>query len=181
MTPPDLGRLSMRVWFNLHRRDWSTRAVSGARVQPAAAVRLLDAVCHVNEAERQRVIARRCRSVHAWINGTAAKPVTEPTDFAAADAHRWHSNDLDFWREILTGKRRMVLTYWRHVFGCKSVRSDDGREWFIEKYVDVGEDRVWPPDGWVPPVSLAELDRLTATPPPLDHPGAVDPWRVQDD
>jgi hypothetical protein len=68
----------MRVWFNLHRRDWSTRAVSGARVQPAAAVRLLDAVCHVNEAERQRVIARRCRSVHAWINGTAAKPVTEP-------------------------------------------------------------------------------------------------------
>jgi hypothetical protein len=68
----------MKVWFNLHRRDWSTRASSKDRVQHTAAVRLLGAVCHVNEAERLRVVARRCRSVHAWITGEAAEPIAEP-------------------------------------------------------------------------------------------------------
>jgi hypothetical protein len=95
-----------------------------------------------------------------------AARVMASADFAVADAHRWHGDDLAFWRDVLTGRRRMVLSYWRHVHGCKSVRASDGRDWFIEKRVEVGEDRVWPPDGWVPPVDLAELDRLTAIPPP---------------
>jgi hypothetical protein len=97
-----------------------------------------------------------------------AARVMAPADFAAADAHRWHGDDADFWRDVLTGRRRMVLSYWRHVYGVRRG---------VERRIEVGEDRVWPPDGWWAPLDLAEFYRLTATPPALDHPGAVDPWR----
>jgi hypothetical protein len=34
---------------------------------------------------------------------------------------------------------------------------------------------VWPPEGWTPPLTEAELNELLATPPAQEHFDAVDP------
>jgi hypothetical protein len=66
----------MRVWFNLHKRVWSTK-VAKEHVRHVQAVRLVGAEFVVNERERLKVIERRCRSVHAYATGQGAE-VTAP-------------------------------------------------------------------------------------------------------
>lgn len=56
------------VYFNLRTHRWSIRH-RGKVIAHADWVRLGDARMHVGESSRQRVIAKRCREVHAWVKG----------------------------------------------------------------------------------------------------------------
>src|SRR4051794_34918123 len=58
----------VRLRFNLHRRDWSVKT-GRAPVAHLPAACLVAVQFHVRESARQRVIARRCREVHAWAEG----------------------------------------------------------------------------------------------------------------
>ncbi len=67
----------MHVWFNLHKRLWSTRT-GKAPVQHVSALHLVGCAFVVSEAGRQRVLATRCRAVHAFAKGTPADLDPEP-------------------------------------------------------------------------------------------------------
>jgi hypothetical protein len=117
-----------------------------------------------------------------------------PADFAIADAASdKHGERQHFWMNLLCYGQRIVLSYWRHVYGCMSVRLErwpaphwtaalDGEHGelvhCVEKRVEVGEALVWPPAGWTPPLTRAQLDALLSIPPPADFAGAVDPWNL---
>ncbi len=64
----------VKVWFNLHRRDWSVKRGT-APVQHYAAFRLVAASFVVSEGARQKVLATRCRSVHAYATGIEAEVI----------------------------------------------------------------------------------------------------------
>jgi hypothetical protein len=74
----------VRVHFNLHSLDWSIVAMDGPDkgrvIGHASRVTLTDCTFRVSEASRQKVIAKRCRSVHAWIHGLLAPTVPAPPD-----------------------------------------------------------------------------------------------------
>lgn len=59
----------MRVHRNLNRSTWSLTE-PGERVRHAEAVTLARVTFRVSQAGRARVLARRCRAVHAWAVGT---------------------------------------------------------------------------------------------------------------
>ena len=65
----DLMGQRVRVHKNLHRGDWSV-TVRGRVVAHVAEIVLSDVSFKVRESARQQVIARRCRQVHAWGEGT---------------------------------------------------------------------------------------------------------------
>lgn len=62
------------VYFNLHKKLWSVRALDGERrgriVAHAQDLCLADCVFKVSEAGRQRVLRERCKNVHAGVVGT---------------------------------------------------------------------------------------------------------------
>ena len=60
-----------RVWFNLHKRIWSVKEGT-VPVRHCEAVALVGVRFVVNEKARQRVIAKRCREVHAYAAGQEA-------------------------------------------------------------------------------------------------------------
>jgi hypothetical protein len=68
------------VYFNLHKRVWSVRALEGEHkgrvLQHASALCLADCTFKVSEAGRQRVLRERQKNVHAGVKGTlvAAPP-----------------------------------------------------------------------------------------------------------
>ena len=73
--------MRVSVHFNLHNKLWSVTALEGAEkgrvIEHATSVYITDCTAKVSEAQRQRVIANRCRSVHAKIVGTLCdKPST---------------------------------------------------------------------------------------------------------
>ena len=118
------------------------------------------------------------QKVMLWLARQVAKRHMSPEDFALADRPGWHQagDIMWFWRDVLTGRRRIVLSYWRHVYGC-SHGTFEGKDFITEKHVDVGEDRVWPPAGWQAPLTREQFEELTRITEPLDHPGAIDPLR----
>lgn len=62
--------MTAQIYYNLRTGLWSVR--SGGRViAHLAELTLGGCVPHVGESSRQKVIERRCRSVHAWIKGSA--------------------------------------------------------------------------------------------------------------
>lgn len=62
--------MRVRVHFNLHRKDYSVVNPSTGRVIfNAASVTLRDVEFRVREKARQKVIATKCRSVHAYAVG----------------------------------------------------------------------------------------------------------------
>lgn len=61
----------VRVHKNLHRGDWSV-TVNGKVVAHVSEICLSGISFKVRETTRQRVIAKRCRGVHAWIEGTVS-------------------------------------------------------------------------------------------------------------
>jgi hypothetical protein len=115
-----------------------------------------------------------------------ARQVMTPEDFATADARRWKGPELPFWRDVLLGRRRMVLDYERISHGYRPLLNADGTPFVILAGPDKGqhvliervelrERMLWPPAGWTPPLTEAELKELLATTPALEHPSAVDP------
>ena len=68
--------MRVKVWFNLHRRDWTVKC-GDVPVWHADAVRLVGVVFKVSEAARQKVLRDRRRSVHAYMAG-AWRPAGAP-------------------------------------------------------------------------------------------------------
>ena len=71
------------VYFNLHKKVWSVRALEGARKGRVIAHRtdleLADCTFKVSEPGRQRVMRERRKNVHAGIVGTLlTSPAPEP-------------------------------------------------------------------------------------------------------
>jgi hypothetical protein len=57
------------AYRNLHKSCWSVRPSAGGRVKHGHYVELVDVVFKVSERARQRVIAEKCRRVHAYVAG----------------------------------------------------------------------------------------------------------------
>jgi hypothetical protein len=74
----------VRVHFNLHSHDWSIVAMEGDEkgrvIGHAPELSLIDCAFKVSEASRQRVILKRCRSVHAWITGKLTTKASMPVE-----------------------------------------------------------------------------------------------------
>lgn len=62
------------VYFNLHRKIWSVRALEGENkgrvIEHATDLCLFDCTFKVSEAGRQRVLREKCKNVHAGVVGT---------------------------------------------------------------------------------------------------------------
>lgn len=118
-----------------------------------------------------------------------ARRVMSPADFATADAAQdRHGDRARFWRNILTGGQRLVLSHWRHVYGVKTVVPQrfpapswtaylSGEPFMVENRVECGEKLVWPPAGWQAPFTPEALDQWfrDLVPEPRELPGQVDP------
>ena len=74
----------VRVHFNLRTHLWSITAMSGPNrgrvVQHSNTFVLTDCTFKVSEAGRQRVLAKRQRLVHAWVQGRVASVSNPPKD-----------------------------------------------------------------------------------------------------
>jgi hypothetical protein len=73
--------MRVSVHFNLHNKLWSVTALEGENkgrvIEHATSVYITGCTAKVSEMQRLRVVANRCRSVHAKIVGTlCAKPST---------------------------------------------------------------------------------------------------------
>lgn len=76
----------MRVvcYRNLPRGEWSVAEVRGAHgrgkvIAHLPALALANVTFHVSESARQRVVAKRCREVHAWAVGELVDGATTPS------------------------------------------------------------------------------------------------------
>lgn len=67
------------VYYNLHRKLWSVKALEGPNkgrvIDRCASVALTDVVPKVSEAGRQRVLREKRKNVHAGLVGTLAYAV----------------------------------------------------------------------------------------------------------
>jgi len=68
--------MRVRCHKNLHRGDWSI-TVKGKVVAHVAEIILRDVRFIVRESARLRVIARKCREVHAWVEGDVLESCPE--------------------------------------------------------------------------------------------------------
>lgn len=70
------------VYFNLHKKLWSVKALEGTQrgrvILHAVDLALADCVFKVSEAGRQRVLRERCKNVHAGVVGTLLDALPEP-------------------------------------------------------------------------------------------------------
>jgi hypothetical protein len=107
-----------------------------------------------------------------------ARQVMGQADFDIADSCRWTGDVMMFWRDVLTGCRRIVLEWERIDEGMRTVAFSDGKTLEIPR-VTLREKRVWPDPGWVAPLTGEQFDRLVAPPVPLDFEGAVDPLNLR--
>jgi hypothetical protein len=82
-----VGAAMMRVsvHFNLHNKLWSVTALEGPSkgrvIEHATSVYITDCEARVSEMQRQRVIANRCRSVHAKIIGTLSEAPSDLSQY----------------------------------------------------------------------------------------------------
>ena len=67
------------VYFNLHKKCWSVKALEGERkgrvIRHALELSMRDVVFKVSEAGRQRVLAEKRKNVHAGVVGYLDEPV----------------------------------------------------------------------------------------------------------
>jgi hypothetical protein len=70
--------MKVQVYKNLNRGDWSVR-VAGKVIAHVPSITLANVSFHVSESGRKRVIANKCREVHAWAIGeiVASQPSGE--------------------------------------------------------------------------------------------------------
>ncbi len=101
-----------------------------------------------------------------------------PEDFAAADSRRWAGDPLAWWRKVLLGQARLVLSYERVSLGYRAVHAADGRLLCEVERVELREAIVWPRANWRPPLDEGQLAELLTDTAYLGHPGAVDPWAL---
>ena len=94
--------MRVHVYYNLNRHVWSVRDPRTRRViDHRDQVHLADVRFVVSEAGRQRVLRRRCRSVHPWAEGVLCErpanlgaavrynPYRAPTFEVLAEGSQW--------------------------------------------------------------------------------------------
>jgi len=124
-----------------------------------------------------------------------ARAVMKAEDYAlAVSKSNNYGSVLDFWRNILLGRRRLVIAYervslgWKPCFldkaataccehGCRQCESKLIR--YIES-VQMTEKLVWPPAGYVAPMTAAELEARLGIPPAEEFAGQVDPLHLRE-
>ena len=93
----DNGRCLVRVfvYYNLHRKCWSVKALEGDRKGKVIAhmdtVRLVDAEFKVSEAGRQRVLREQRKNVHAGVVGRLCTNVDRVLDEVGYNPYKWNS------------------------------------------------------------------------------------------
>ncbi len=117
------------VYFNLHRKCWSVKALEGpARgrvVAHASAVALLGCSFKVSEAGRQRVIREQRKNVHAGIVGDLDGFVGDLTDTGRSSLARYFERSCVAAIAPLEGDRAPAVTY--NPFKAPTfVRKDNG-------------------------------------------------------
>ena len=79
--------MRVRVHFNLHKHDWSIVAMEGDKkglvIARADNLTMTECTFKVSEPMRLKVVAKKCRSVHAWVHGRLA--VTEAPSQGASE------------------------------------------------------------------------------------------------
>lgn len=119
------------------------------------------------------------QKVDVYIIRRLAQRFMTAKDYAiAVEASEKYGTVLDFWKNILLGRRRIVLSYWRHVYGCTLSQPNahwDGPPCFVEKRIECGELLVWPPADFQAPLTSEQLNSHLALPHAELFPGAVDP------
>lgn len=83
---------------------------------------------------------------------------------------------LCFWAERLTTTNRIILTWCHRVYlgPFPVIRADGSLMHWLKERVRCEVDKAWPPDGWVPPLTREELEKILEIPRPLDHPAGVE-------
>lgn len=83
------------VYFNLHRKVWSIKALEGPNkgrvIAHSSMVEMSDCSFKVSEAGRQRVLAEKRKNVHAGIVGTV-RTIGENMDLLSRTAMRREAN-----------------------------------------------------------------------------------------
>jgi hypothetical protein len=122
----------VHVYRNLHKRCWSVRS-KGKLIAQVDAIQLGGCTCHVREAARQIVIARKCRSVHAYVKGRIHHgPFPNAADCVATIVYRPYVSG-DFFDPVTSapvgGAEHMVFSEAGKVY-CHGVisRSQSSRE-----------------------------------------------------
>ncbi len=94
-----------------------------------------------------------------------------------------HGDRLMYWRGVLLGQRRMTIGFERIVKGWKpcylppnQYRKEETM--FYMEDVEVRPTLAWPPEGWRPPLTAEEFDRLVKVPEAQEAEQTVDPWNL---
>lgn len=73
----------VRVYRNLNKKGVVYSVQQGGKVVAYATdITLKQCRCVVKESQRQQVIAKRCRQVHAWVEGYLTESPNEPEAYA---------------------------------------------------------------------------------------------------
>jgi len=120
------------------------------------------------------------RQMNLWLVRCIARKHMSPSDFGVCDAQRWTGDIMKFWRDVLTGQKRMPIGWniqshgWTPCFrdkskvvccehGCRSCES------VLICYVEKTTMTValeWPAADFKAPLTLEEYDSLTTIPRP---------------
>ncbi|MFG1594167.1 hypothetical protein [Halobacteriovorax sp. CON-3] len=89
MTYKELLGKNVKVYRNLNNGRWSV-SYKGRVVAHLEEIAIIPTKYHVNENGRQRVISKKRKEVHAWINGTVVKVENEHSGFEVSyDPYRY--------------------------------------------------------------------------------------------
>jgi len=121
------------VYYNLTKKCWSIRAEDGPHkgrvIAHADEVLLSDCTFKVSEAGRQRVLATRCKNVHAGIRGTlnayagmlhslsklADAEFDEPATFVTYNPYKYETFVTVSWHRPVHAASTVYLTNQRQV------------------------------------------------------------------
>lgn len=120
--------------------------------------------------------------MNLWMIRNIARKHMAAHDFEICDSQRWTGDIMKFWRDVLTGSRKMTIGWdiTRHGYkpcfrdkrpvccghGCRHCES------VIIMYLEhttMKPALEWPAEGWKAPLTPAEYDALTTIPEPKEN------------
>lgn len=128
------------------------------------------------------------RSMNLWLVRSIARKHMEPADFEVCDSRRWTGDIMKFWKDVLTGQKKMPIGWDRHSEGWVPVFRDKAKvnccghgcshcesvyNGHIER-VRMTVSLEWPRPGFVAPLTPNEYDTITAIPEPGEHKDELD-------
>lgn len=127
------------------------------------------------------------RQMNLWLVRCVARKHMTPADFEICDSQRWTGDIMKFWRDVLTGQKKMPIGWNAERFGWKPVFRDKdkvnccghGCHWCESVMIGYIEQTTmtvaleWPAPGFVAPLTADEYDRLTTIPDCAEHPDGL--------